>query len=72
MAHQANIFRVLTKTLVNAGVITDRTRHIYARYVDLDALTAEGERMIGDDIAEAGVLYLKAINAQGRGRTDAR
>ncbi|MDB5451728.1 MAG: integral rane protein [Caulobacteraceae bacterium] len=71
MAHDDNIFRVLTKTLLNAGIVTARTRHIYARYVDLDALGAEGERMIGDDIAEAGVAYLKEINAKDRNRAPA-
>jgi len=31
-------------------------------YVDMDELKAEGERMVGDDIAEEGIQYLKTIN----------
>jgi hypothetical protein len=61
-----NIFRVLIKTLLNAGLITARTRGFYAAYVDLDELSAEGERMVGDDIAEDGIRYLQAINFRDR------
>ncbi|MDR3473689.1 MAG: ferritin-like domain-containing protein [Devosia sp.] len=59
---QTNIFRVLIKTLLNAGLITDRTRGFYATYVDMDELKAEGDRMVGDDIAEEGIKYLQAVN----------
>ncbi|HEY2710559.1 MAG TPA: ferritin-like domain-containing protein [Caulobacteraceae bacterium] len=59
---ETNIFRVLIKTLFNAGLITARTRSFYAMYVDMDELQAEGERMPGDDIAEEGIRYLQAIN----------
>jgi hypothetical protein len=63
---QTNIFRVLIKTLLNAGLITDRTRAFYATYVDMEELKAEGDRMVGDDIAEDGIKYLQAINFQDR------
>jgi hypothetical protein len=63
----SNIFRVLIKTLLNAGIITERTRAFYALYVDMEELKGEGDRMIGDDIAEEGIEYLKAINFAGRG-----
>jgi hypothetical protein len=59
---ETNIFRVLIKTLFNAGLITERTRGFYAAYVDMDELQAEGGRMVGDDIAEEGIRYLQAIN----------
>ncbi|MDB5429396.1 MAG: Ferritin [Caulobacter sp.] len=63
---QTNIFRVLIKTLLNAGLITERTRAFYAVYVDMDELTLEGDRMVGDDIAEEGIRYLQAINFKDR------
>ena len=66
MKEQTNIFRVLVKTLLNAGIITDRTRAFYAMYVDLEELKAEGDRMVGDDIAEDGIRYLQAINFKDR------
>ncbi len=64
MKQSANIFRVLIKTLLNAGIITDRTRAFYGMYVNMDELSKEGERMVGDDIAEEGIRYLQSINFQ--------
>ena len=66
MTGETNIFRVLIKTLLNAGLITERTRGFYAIYVDMDELAAEGERMVGDDIAEDGIRYLQEINFKDR------
>ena len=62
MKEQSNIFRVLVKTLLNAGIITDRTKAFYAMYVDLEELRSEGDRMVGDDIAVEGIKYLQEIN----------
>jgi Long-chain fatty aldehyde decarbonylase len=62
MKEGANIFRVLIKTLLNAGIITDRTRSYYGMYVDMNELKAEGERMVGDDIAEEGIKFLQSVN----------
>lgn len=63
MKQGTNIFRVLTKTLVKAGIITERTRPIYAAWIDMDGLEAEGDEMIGDVIAAEGIDYLRRINA---------
>ena len=62
MAESTNIFRVLIKTLLKAGIITDRTRGVYAAYIDMAELYAEGDRMVGDDIAEEGIKYLIKLN----------
>jgi hypothetical protein len=35
-------------------------------YVDMEELKNEGERMVGDDIAEDGIRYLQAINFKDR------
>ena len=67
MKEATNIFRVLIKTLLNAGIITDRTRAFYGMYVDMDELKLEGDRMVGDDIAEEGIAFLKTINFRDRG-----
>ncbi|MDX5367320.1 MAG: ferritin-like domain-containing protein, partial [Alphaproteobacteria bacterium] len=58
MKEGTNIFRVLIKTLLKAGIITDRTKAFYATYVDMEELKGEGDRMVGDDIAEDGIRYL--------------
>jgi hypothetical protein len=68
MKEQTNIFRVLVKTLVNAGIITDRTKAFYATYVDIDELKGEGDKMVGDDIAEEGIKYLQEINFKDRAK----
>jgi hypothetical protein len=68
MKEQTNIFRVLVKTLVNAGIITDRTKAFYATYVDIEELRGEGDKMVGDDIAEEGIKYLQEINFKDRGK----
>ena len=67
MKDSTDIFRVLIKTLLKAGIITDRTRSFYAMYVNMDELKAEGDRMVGDDIAEEGIRYLQTVNF---GRTE--
>jgi hypothetical protein len=66
MKRATNIFRVLIKTLLNAGIITERTRAFYGMYIDMDELKLEGDRMVGDDIAEEGIAYLKTINFRDR------
>ncbi|HSV04297.1 MAG TPA: ferritin-like domain-containing protein [Phenylobacterium sp.] len=69
---ETNVFRVLIKTLLNARLITERTRWFYAMYVDMDELAAEGERTVGDDIAEDGIRYLQAINFKAKSGDGAR
>jgi hypothetical protein len=66
LQESTNIFRVLIKTLLKTGIITDRTRPIYAAWVDMDELAAESDRMVGDDIGEEGIHYLREINAGKR------
>ena len=66
MKESTNIFRVLIKTLLNAGIITDRTKAFYGMYVDMEELKSEGDRMVGDDIAEEGIVYLQKINFKDR------
>ena len=62
MKESTNIFRVLVKTLWNAGIITNRTASIYANFIDFKEFEAEGDHMVGDDIADEGIAYLKSIN----------
>ena len=66
MKESTDIFRVLVKTLWNAGIITDRTKAFYAMYVDFHEFEAEGEHMVGDDIAEDGIKFLQTINFAAR------
>jgi hypothetical protein len=66
MTQSTDIFRTLIKTLVQSGIVTERTRASYASWVDLGELAAEGDRMVGDDIADEGIRLLKDVNAGKR------
>ena len=66
LQQSTNIFRVLIKTLQNANIITNRTRHIYSAFVDLDELHEEGDQMVGEAIAQEGMHLLQAINIRDR------
>ncbi|MGB0622099.1 MAG: ferritin-like domain-containing protein [Myxococcota bacterium] len=71
MTQNTNIFRVLIKTLLKAGIITDRTRHVYQAWVDMDELHREDDEVAGADVAAAAMEELKGINA-GRQKMGAR
>src|SRR5262249_9802899 len=55
MQASTSVYRTLITTLLKVGIITKRTRTSFARWVDLDEIAAEGDRMVGDDVAEAGL-----------------
>ena len=52
------------KTLLHAGIITARTAPLYAVWVDMDELKAEGEGIPGDVVAEEMLVVLREINAR--------
>jgi len=62
MTESTNIFRVLIKTLLKAGIITDRTKPVYARWVDMGELALEEDTVVGADVAEATMDELREIN----------
>jgi hypothetical protein len=67
MTQSTNIFRVLIKTLLKAGIITERSRATYASWVDMDELAREEDEVVGADVAEDGIEQLREIN-RGRKR----
>ena len=62
LKENTNIFRVLIKTLLHGGIITERTKHLYEAWVDLGELSREPEGVVGDDVAEAAIVELREIN----------
>ncbi len=66
MKENTNIFRVLIKTLLHGGIITERTRHLYEAWVDLGQLEREPDGVVGDAIAEDAMVELREINGQKR------
>jgi hypothetical protein len=66
LKESTNIFRVLIKTLLHAGIITSRTAPLYAVWVDMKELEAEGAEIPGDVVAEEMLVTLREINAKRR------
>jgi hypothetical protein len=66
LKESTNMFRVLIKTLMHAGIITSRTAPLYAVWVDMKELEAEGDAIPGDVVAEEMLVVLREINARRR------
>jgi hypothetical protein len=66
LKESTNMFRVLIKTLLHAGIITERTAPLYAVWVDMKELEAEGDAIPGDVVAEEMLTVLREINAKRR------
>ena len=66
LKESTNMFRVLIKTLLHAGIITSRTAPLYSVWVDMKELEAEGDGIPGDVVAEEMLLVLREINAKRR------
>jgi hypothetical protein len=66
LKESTNMFRVLIKTLMHAGIITERTAPLYAVWVDMKELEAEGDGIPGDVVAEEMLVVLREINAKRR------
>src|SRR5579862_876591 len=66
MRQSTNVFRSLIKTLLGAGIITERTRARYAAWVDMRELEVEKDRIVGEEVAEDGIRTLRDINAGKR------
>ena len=54
---------MLIKTLLKAGIITDRTRHVYAQWVDMEELAGESDEVAGAEVAAEATEVLREINS---------
>ena len=59
-----NVFRVLAKTLISAGIITERTSHVYAEWVNMKELDNESREIPGAAAVMDGIEDLRRINSQ--------
>ena len=50
-----NVFRILVRTLLGAGIITDRTRHVHAGWVDMMELDSERHEIPGEAVVADGI-----------------
>ncbi len=70
LKESTNMFRVLIKTLLHAGIITSRTAPLYAVWVDMKELEAEGDGIPGDVVAEE--MLVRAARDQRQAPADQR
>ncbi|MBO89016.1 MAG: DUF3066 domain-containing protein [Rickettsiales bacterium] len=59
-----NVFRVLAKTLISAGIITERTSYVYAEWVNMKELYSESQEIPGAAAVMDGIEDLRRINSQ--------
>ena len=64
MKDSTNVFRVLIKTLDQAGIITARSERLYRNWIDLDELRGEGRAIAGEEVAQEGLSILAELNAR--------
>jgi hypothetical protein len=63
LSHELQIYRVLGKTLLQAGIITDRTRPLYNAWFDLNAVSGEDADAFGSQqLADETVVELREIH----------
>ena len=61
-----NVFCVLAKTLISAGIITGRTVHVYAEWMNMKELESESDEVPGAAAVMEGIEDLRRINSQRR------
>ncbi len=68
LERRSNIFRFLAKTLFESGIVTKRTRPLYAKWLDVNQLGEEVDSLnvLGDVISQQGIAYLQKINQERR------
>lgn len=62
LSNAYSVFRITVRTLVGSGIVTERTRAAYGKWVDLDALSAESVDPVEEAITADGLAFLKDVN----------
>ena len=57
-----SVFRLVIKTLLTSGIVTERTSEHYAIWVDLSSFEIDIDESVEDMIAADGLNYLMSIN----------
>lgn len=69
LQNNALMYRVLAKTLLQAGIITERTRPLYNACFNLESLPSDAEDLMGQGIADQTLQELREIHEEiGRNR----
>ncbi len=62
LSEQAGVFRILARTLIRSGIVTERTRPVYAQWLDLDSLAEDDTNSVEASIARQGLELIASIN----------
>ena len=57
-----SVFRLVIKTLLTSGIVTDRTRAMYEKWINLSSIQADQSKSIEDIITSDGLAFLKRVN----------
>ncbi|MFL6622111.1 MAG: ferritin-like domain-containing protein [Sulfurifustis sp.] len=68
LAATNSAFRIVMRTLVNSGVVSQKTEGAYAAWVPIDDLRSERDGSIEERITAEGLEYLRRINDSKRQR----
>lgn len=56
------VFRILVKTMIRSGIVSERTSHFYEKWLDLDCLQDDEKDSVEFQIARAGLEFLASVN----------
>ncbi len=62
LSEQTGVFRILARTLIRSGIVTDRTRKVYAQWVDIDSFVGDETDSVEASIARRGLELIASIN----------
>ena len=62
LSERTGVFRILVRTLIRSGIVSERTQNIYAQWLDLNSLNADETNPVESDIAKKGLEFLASVN----------
>ena len=61
LSEQAGVFRILARTLIRSGIVSERTRGAYAQWLDLDSLHIDDANPLESTIAQEGLDFIASV-----------
>lgn len=62
LSEQTGVFRILARTLIRSGIVTERTRAVYAQWVDIESFADDEMDSVEASIARQGLELIASIN----------
>ena len=61
LSEQVGFFRILARTLIRSGVVSDRTLSVYAKWIDLDSFCNDEMNPVESSIAKKGLEFIASV-----------